>query len=508
MVTNDNLNTESHYQTVESNKKNESTFYGKLSTVFYIFITVYYIANFLGLAQLKFIYLGFIILFGVMTFYLRPAEILPFFFPFALIEGQGRIIWAYHPAMRLIFDVFLIIVAVKAFIKNKKTIDRKAIPNYIFFLIFFHFCWYFVQLFNPNSISPFAVLTAVKIYIIPFILFFSFLTNDGLTSDKNLLKIRNLIRFTAPLAALLAIYQFNGGEQFLYKIHSYYKNIVGIRFSGALYRPFSTSHLPGGYASLLALFLPLLFVIPEKKKTLKALNFFIVGICLYAMFLAQVRSSIIKVTLALSLIHLGLFLVGKNRAKKIFLTLAGVTLCSLLFPYLPITKDINLSKYQVAIDRLTSITRVEDLASSREGPAKVISYILIKLGENPMGLGPGRTGGVSNLHLSKIDNDPVYNRAASWAWDNLFVSLTIDFGIGMFFYLLTIILLPIKLWNLAIRFYLKKDKRFQVVLVTASTTLIIFLGNWGGILLPYNPESFSYWYYVALGFKYVSTRNR
>ena len=483
-----------------------SKFYQKLDTIFIIVFCVFYLFNFLGLKELTYLYGLFLALFSVMIFYLKPAEVLPYFFPFAMIEGQGRILWSYHPVARLVFDVFLLIVAFKAFYSNKKLIDTKAVPYYLYIFIILHFTWYFVQLFNPNAISLYAVLTATKIYIVPFILFFSFLTNPGLASDGNIKKIQSLVTLTLFLSSTLAIFQFFQGDSFITSINPYYKNILKDAFTGFLYRPFSTTHLPGGYASYLALFLPLLFITKKSSFLQLVIKIVLVILCVYAMFLSQVRSSLIKGILCIVLINLILFLRGEKKLKRLLslillvVTLSGISLS------LNIEQFYQDDIFSTAVDRFLSIGDVKAVSSSRQGPDKAISFILHNLGENPIGLGPGRTGGVSTLHTSTIVNDPVYDLSYSWAWDNLYISLAIDFGIGMIFYLIAIFLVPIKLLNYTSRRFFSNSEHLPMITVSAITTMVILLGNWGGILLPYNPESFCFWYYGALGFKYATKR--
>lgn len=475
----------------------------KLSNLFVVLFIIHFILNFLGVSQLQYFYLIELAVFVAMIFLCDPTDVLPYFFPLAMIEGQGRVLWSYGAAFRIIFDVFLILIAFRIFYTKKRLIDVKAIPNYVYLLIFFHFVWYGIQLFNPNAVGLFGVLAASKAYILPFIIFLSFLANDGLSRDENLYKTRNLLLLTLGLESLLVIYQFSMGDTFITALHPYYASIIGDSFTGILYRSFGTTHLPGGYSIYIALFIPLVFISPPKKKIYLLIQFVVIALSLYAIFLSQVRSTFIKVALMTMAISFGIFLRGDQKFKKLvklsFSLLIGIFLLnSLTFN----TADVD-GKYKNALIRFYSIFDSRTLTESREGPSKAIGYILKKLDDAPLGLGPGRTGAASGINKDKIRNDPVYGVAESWAWDNLFISLSIDFGVGMFFYLLVIILLPLKLLNHAIRAFIKNNRIFPTLWVTSIASLIILLGNWGAIGLPYNPESFCFWFYIALGFKNV-----
>ena len=206
-------------------------------------------------------------------------------------------------------------------------------------------------------------------------------------------------------------------------------------------------------------------------------------------------------------ISIGLFLRGEKKFKKliqllVFLAVGFVSLNSLNFNIA--NSD---AKYKRAIIRLFSIFDERTLTESRQGPSMAISYILNKLDEAPLGLGPGRTGAASNMNKAKIKNDPIFGVKKSWALDNLFVSLSIDLGVGMIFYMLIIILLPLKLLNHCARAFLRNSPIFPALWVTSVSSTIILLGNWGAIGLPYNPESFCFWFFIALGFKNVEESN-
>jgi hypothetical protein len=479
----------------------------KLTSLFIGLFVIHFILNFLGLGILQYFYLIELAVFMAMIFLLDPTEVLPYFFPLLMIEGQGRVLWSYNAAFRLLFDVFLLLIAFRIFYIKKRIIDVKAIPNYVYLLIFFHFVWYAIQLFNPNSVGPVGVLAASKAYIVPFIIFLSFLANDGLSRAENLVKTRNILLLTLGLESALAIYQFSMGDAFIISLHPYYAGIIGDGFSGLLYRSFGTTHLPGGYSIYIVLFLPLIFLSPPKKRIYFFLQLIVIALALYAMFLSQVRSAFIKTILIIVVISAGLFLRGEHKFKKLVKLIAGIFIGVILFNMTNFNVAGTDDKYKNALVRFYSIFDSRTLSQSREGPSVALTYILKKIEDAPLGLGPGRTGAASGMNKDKIKNDPIFGLAESWAWDNLVISLSIDFGIGMVFYLLIIILLPLKLFNHCVRAFLRNSPIFPALWVTSISSMIILVGNWGAIGLPYNPESFCFWFFIALGFKNVEESN-
>ncbi|MDC1175647.1 hypothetical protein OAT67_09625, partial [Bacteriovoracaceae bacterium] len=126
--------------------------------------------------------------------------------------------------------------------------------------------------------------------------------------------------------------------------------------------------------------------------------------------------------------------------------------------------------------------------------------MVLVIDQNPIGLGPGRTGGAVSLAKSVIMKDPVYGIKSTWTFDNLFISLAIDLGWGMIFYLLIITIFPLFLIYKCIYFYFNKQKAdITPILLSALTTVVLLAGDWGVIGIPYNPESFSFWFWTSIG---------
>jgi len=208
----------------------------------------------------------------------------------------------------------------------------------------------------------------------------------------------------------------------------------------------------------------------------------------------------------------GLTFVSKVRglaiATNVLLILIVVSFLNLGGIGEKLTSGLDL---QNAIDRYSIFTEDFKLGDHRATWDVGINQIILKISNAPLGLGPSRTGAASGIAKSEISEDPIFGSKESFGWDNLFIALAIDFGIGMIFYCFVVIGLPIFLSYKAIIMFIKNSEKqyneLPVVTICAISGIIIIIGNWAAIGLPYNPESFMYWFWMALGFNCCHSAN-
>ena len=156
----------------------------------------------------------------------------------------------------------------------------------------------------------------------------------------------------------------------------------------------------------------------------------------------------------------------------------------------------------MTIDRFSSVFETDTFHNSRLGFNDVSKIVIEKVIENPFGLGPGRTHAVTELMGKTIDQDPVYNLDYSWNFDNLWATIALEFGICGIFYAGIILSMPFYLFSMALSaFRRKKNEHFKIIAISFVTIFIIVLANWGGVGIPYNPVSFMFWFWCAVGFQ-------
>jgi hypothetical protein len=160
--------------------------------------------------------------------------------------------------------------------------------------------------------------------------------------------------------------------------------------------------------------------------------------------------------------------------------------------------DKNL---EYAIARTASLGDSKSVSSSRISYDSLGTILETKLSIYPLGVGPGMTGAASSINSEFLNNDPVITTNYVWTHDNLIVALIIEFGYGAIFYIILILLIPIYFTQELIKLYKKKnEEKFRITLVCTSMLFVIIIGNWGANGIPYNPESFFFWFFSALGF--------
>lgn len=458
--------------------------------------------NFLGRPELKYLYLAHVALVFLSVIIFPFDKILPEIFALLFLEGQGRVIWEYQAWARIVFDVILVLSVTKIFISNKRLYKKEVVPKAFIALISCHILWYIIQIFNINAASVVGVVAAAKIYIFPIFLFLA-LSQTNLEIKRN--DFNNILVFFVlifVLELLLNLFQIQEKQVLLLRISPYYFRAMqnGI-FSGHLFRPFATTFIPGGLSTLIYLTPGLLFLKPVNLSQ-TIIRFFIIALSIMNLIINQVRSALIKYILILLAIHVGTLIYHRLNIRKLLPYIIVVSLLVFnlnnLVSKLPILNDKNL---EYAIARTTALADTNKMKGSRISTDTLGEALYFYLSRYPLGVGPAMTGAASSINEESLAHDPVLNTKTLWTHDNLIVSLVIELGYGAIFYIILIGLIPVYFTQKLIKLYReKKEEKFKIILICASTLAIIVVGNWGAVAVTYNPESFIYWFFTAIGF--------
>lgn len=261
--------------------------HSKTLALLFLCILVHLLLNVLQRPELKYWYLVELAISTVIILNSPPLLGLLSLILIANIEGQGRIIWSYHPFFRLIFDALTAIFILRNFFYHKKLIDFRKMPFVIYIAILLHFFWFIVQVFNVNNVGMGPAFAAAKLYIFPLFTFLTFLNIDIKNFVQKISNIQLVCIFTILAQSLLAIYQMSGGEDLLLSLSSYYAKPLGIAFTGENFRPFGTSFNAGGYNIYIFIVIgPALLYLPKKKILYPLLILFVI-ILSYALFLVH-----------------------------------------------------------------------------------------------------------------------------------------------------------------------------------------------------------------------------
>lgn len=472
----------------------------------YLFISVIFLLNFLGTPQLKelsLVYAGFVLL---CAFSLDLKNSFPIIVSFCFMEGQARILWNYHPFFRIAFDLTIAVAMLRHFAVARVASSKKILPRPLMVLILLHFLWYVVEIFNINSVSMLAPIVATKIYIFPFFLFLLIRRDPEVVSIERLQTIGHLILFFTLLECSLSLFQLKHLESFMLSISPFYERAMkGKIFTGVSFRPFGTTFLPGAISVYIFLSTGFLFLKNKFSKKYSTILMIISVLVFLTLLVCQVRSAMIKYVFLVLASLFALVLNSRVKFVKLFQT-SIIFIAVALGVFNLATPDEKKDEGPVVnidsgLKRWEGIDSMEKLSSKRLGPEAALGVLVKQLGEFPIGVGPGLTGAASSISAESIANDPIYNSDMYWAYDNFYLSMFIEFGYGAIFYLSFVLGIPLVIFS----YYRRLRRRgypvhSRIILISFSHLLVILLGNWGAIGLPYNPESFFFWVWAAVGF--------
>lgn len=466
--------------------------------------------NFLGSPVLKYHYIIHILITIAAIVLFDFSQILPIILTLYFIEGQGRIIWEYASWSRIIFDALVFLSIIKIFIVKRKIINLQSVPAPYVLLISLHFLWYAVEFSNLYSVSYFAVMAATKLYIYPILFFLGLAQTNFDVYEKNFQKTLNFFILLLLMELALSFFQFSVKETHILKISPYYyKAMTDGVFAGKLYRPFGTTQLPGAISSFLFLTVGFLFLKAESK-----LGYFfriiLIAASGFTIILCQVRSAFVKFLLVIIIIYLGELIFYRFRAKS-FIGLILIFIILLFGNQYVTSNQASTGDESVDYirDRIGSLAEVNKIKGSRLTTDQFMKIVSLKLSENPLGLGPGLTGPSGSMSKDELVGNRFINAGMTWTSDNILIALVIDFGFGAIFYILVILYIPAYFIRFLVIYFQKKNyKSYKILLVCFSSILAIIIGNWGAIGITYNPESFAFWFFTAIGFSTIAKDKR
>lgn len=461
--------------------------------------------NFIGNPALKYVYLSQVLLILSSVILYNFEQVLLEIIILMFIEGQGRILWHYAPWSRITFDIITLLAVIKIFIAKKRIYDQKILPWPIMALIALHFSWYILQLFNVNAASIFGAVAATKIYIYPIFLFLAVTLSNLSPSNKNFKHMLYLFCLLLLLEIGLNYFHFTTKQNHLYLISSYYYKAMrdGI-FTDNLFRPFATTALPGVLAVYLFLTVGFMFFLQKNLKT-SIVKWIIISLSIATIITCQIRSALVKYMFTIALIQLGTMFYKRFSIRSILpFFIVILTIISFSNNVMNNTKENEDENLTYAINRASSITEIEKVKSSRLNIKNFGKIVIDKISKYPFGVGPGMTGAASSVNQEAIAKNPFIKKDFLWTSDNLIISFALDLGIGGIFFLSLILLIPVYFIKYLLKMHTQKDEiNYNYLLICTSTTIVIIVGNWGAVGLTYNPESFMFWLFSAIGFKTI-----
>jgi len=492
-----------------NNVQTKSNIY--FESILIVTYALHYLLNFLSHPYAAFSILAITVLTFFYVLLMSPSKVVIALICYIFIEGQGRILWNYHSFFRIAFDLYCFILVIRIFKTKKKTLSAKIVTMPIIVLFILHTLWIGLTIFNPMGAAPIYSFAAIKYYTIPFLLFFALSLIDELKDISYLKRLSFFVVIMTFLTCILCIYQMVQGENSIYGMSANYYSLFNKHknFTGYFFRPWGTSHDAGAMAVFLNLSVGFIFIFFWKKtKTWNIVSLLLViTLSWYTLFICQVRSASIKHT-AIILSIMGIFFIrGSKRIQKVLLA-SSITLV-FLFAGVYFQKESVFKKFtentNFALTRYMSLFE-PNFKHNRASTDIVLMRMKTQVNW-PFGYGPGM---VTNFlpGITTRRNEMIgVNLDHLWSGDNFFLFSFLELGLGAVLYILLFLAIPL---TLGVR-WLKLDRQkyptqSSLILIVISIQVITIVGNWGAVGLAFNPESFFYWLWSAIGIQNSSSQ--
>ncbi len=470
----------------------------------YGLISLIFLLNFLAVPGLKWVSLLYAVFVLVAVLALDFKQTLTLIIGYSFLEGQSRVLWEYNPFFRIAFDLTVGVAIVRNFVVQRDLSTKGVLPRPVLLLLLLHFMWYLVEMFNPALVSWFLPVAATKAYIFPFLLFLLLRKNPQAFEPQWLRSISVFILFLLGLEIALCLYQFQFKQDFMLALSPYYaKQMKQGVFTDFFFRPFGTTHVPGAITTFLYLATGFLFFSDHFSKKRISMILGVCGLIVVTILICQVRSALVKFLLLTPASAFAVMVTTRNRTKVMLRALlVSVLLGSVGIGY--VVKNIDriseIFDLEAGLKRWETVDSYDSFKARRLGPLDAFNAAQLRLGQFPLGLGPGTTAAALILSGDVKKSDPVYRQDLFWGFDNLYLSVIVEFGYGAVIYIALLASMPWLLFRKFRTLYRTghlEESRF--VLIAFLHVFVILVGNWGMIGIPYNPESFFFWLWTATG---------
>lgn len=451
--------------------------------------------------------------FALVLFSVRAEKLLALYLCYLMLEGALKIWSNYTPVSQVSSDIVLILAFLRLVHARAATLTpfRPApeitakLNSIVNFLVLF-WIWVLIQFLNPWGLGLLPSLAALKIYVVPVLVFFIV---GYFLPDEEVERLLGLIVVLAVLQSFLGLWDWRMGEGFLPAMHPRYQSAM-VNIRGYPYRPFGTTAVPGGpgvwvFHSVAAVLLLLSLDKLRKEKrrsrstarALVDLSLLVYpAMCIALLLVCQVRVIIVRYVLTGLL---GLCLLGRRYVVSAGLCLAiPAMLGSVVFS----TQEISTVVTNAAVSnteigkilaRARTLQNLETYSTARGGGFSV-KELLNRAAFTIAGAGLSRLGASSIPWGERIQADPFFSKGWGGA-DSLFIAIFSEVGLGgLVVYLLLMLTLMGSL-------LVSKGIAPKIALVYC----LVMLGSGyatEGIL--YQPDAAFFWLYAGFGLRMVA----
>ncbi len=438
---------------------------------------------------------------GLMIFSLPLEKAVLIFFFYLGIEGSLKLLSRYNPIIHVGADIIVIGLTLRSIaqiLMNRMELPKRA--PFLFSLIAMHILWFLIVFMNPYALSLQASLAAIKLYVVPQLLFFFgfYLC----TSPDKLEKFFTPWILVAFLHITFGLYQGAIGPSSVTGLSPMYQQVLN-RFIGYPFRPFGLTSNPGGPAVYSYFLVPIFiyFFLKHSSFLKKTANMLFIFGFIVILLLCQVKSAIIKFLGAILLYlvlaimrrhHVGSQITG-NIVKFLF---GGILLVAIALPYVISEFSGSYSDNSDAVARSLRAFDFEIMGNARQGALdRFMNYAEIA----PLGSGLSRIGPAVYRFNDQIQANQYFKTVIFFA-DNLWVQLVIDIGIpGVI--IMTTILALIFLQGYRAWSYAESGRDCLLIGAAFTAILAIFSGAYGAEPILYHPEAGFFWFFSGALFR-------
>ncbi|MDZ4678317.1 MAG: hypothetical protein SGI74_12505 [Oligoflexia bacterium] len=350
---------------------------------------------------------------SALTLFLGPFKAAPaIILTYVGFDGMLKILSGYNPVIHVASDLLVVLLCIRWLIFvafSRSSLNFKLPPFWVFFLI--HAMWVSLEILNPYGIGLVPGIAAYKIYASFLTLYFFTYSFFDKVSDLRSMFVLAIIILTVE--SILSIYQFNLGASSVLALSPNYAKPMNDIFVGKQFRPFGTAATPGGASTWLFLSTPLVvaFTSMDKKMFKKIVLIALIIVVIYALFVCQIRSAMLKAVAGSIAAYIVIFW---RKPVRLF---AGALVGGLFYLSFQLILTIDDPQMKTAQARYEAINSIRSITSSRgHGVVENILYIW----ENaPFGIGLSRTGAAAKVFEEKISSNPYFG--VEWMFaDNLY----------------------------------------------------------------------------------------
>jgi hypothetical protein len=436
----------------------------------------------------------------LMVLPIQSAVIL--YFGYLSVDGAIKINTNYNPIFHVAQDLLMMLLFFRSCYGGEKPGVAKFFTTPFIGLGVIFVGWILLQYINPFGLGILPSIAGTKVYLSMLILFL--MIYHHVPREKSQIILRAIL-LLATLQGVLAITEYLIGQDFVMGLNPHYREAIEKNYSGAYYRPFGTTTMPGGPSVWIMLAAPLSGYFLQKRDGWffdKLLSIAFLAVSLPCLMVCQVRTAM--------LVSIGGFLFSFARPSAgLFLRMMGASMLAAFFAFMLIkfadsntndsfawTSHLSQNQKEVLFNRMSTLNNKKTFQNARMGAFDSSMGLADK---TMLGIGLSRVGSAAAVWTSIINVDPYFGIQWSFA-DNLYKAIFTELGI---FGLISWLIMNLSFICVALYRSIRPnpDRDHNLLWVMGTSNAVLLLSGLGSEGILYNPVSAVFWAFQAIAAK-------